>query len=322
MTDRPTILVLRALGLGDIITGLPALAMVRRARPDHRIVLAAPTYLRPLVQLSGSVDEMVQAHELEPIVDPPSGVELAIDLHGNGPASMRLLQACAPRRLLAFAAPGPPRWSVGEHEVLRWCRLVSEGLGIRAPAVPTVAGSLAVPYDVPAPAGATVVHCGAKSQARRWPPERFAEVAARLRADQHDVVVTGGAAEAELAAGIAEESGACARSDLSLAELLSLVARARLVVSGDTGVSHVASAYRTPSVTLFGPVSPAGWGPPPHARHQVLWHGDGRGDPHGSTVDAALTRITVAEVMAAAARATESPVPSERVLACLRPTKG
>jgi len=78
-----------------------------------------------------------------------------------------------------------------------------------------------------------------------------------------------------------------------------VVAAARVVVCGDTGVAHLATAYRRPSVVLFGPVSPALWGPPPHAQHVVLWHGDGTGDPWGTELDPALDKVTVDEVTAA-----------------------
>jgi ADP-heptose:LPS heptosyltransferase len=91
----------------------------------------------------------------------------------------------------------------------------------------------------------------------------------------------------------------------TLAGLAALTASARLVIAGDTGLAHLASAYARPSVTLLGPVPPAQWGPPRHPRHQVLWHGaDGyRGDPHGSQTGPALAAITVPEVLAAADRA-------------------
>jgi ADP-heptose:LPS heptosyltransferase len=69
-------------------------------------------------------------------------------------------------------------------------------------------------------------------------------------------------------------------------------------------VAHLATAYRRPSVVLFGPVSPALWGPPARAGergrlHVVLWHGDGSGDPWGTELDPALARVTVEEVLAA-----------------------
>ena len=107
----------------------------------------------------------------------------------------------------------------------------------------------------------------------------------------------GGPAERSLAEGISDASGAPALLGLSLPRLMSFVASARLVVCGDTGVAHLASNYRTPSVVLFGPVSPALWGPPPDPWHLVIFHGDGTGDPHGAAPDAALLRITVPEVL-------------------------
>jgi hypothetical protein len=277
--------------------------MLRAARPDDRIVLASPRWFDPLVQLAGTVDRVVHAHELSPITDPPSRPDLAIDLHGNGPESVHLLQACDPREILAFAGPGAPRWYAGEHEVARWCRLMAEGLPITGAAAPSVVGSLAVPDLPDVPRGASVLHCGAKSRARQWPPARFAKLARRLAAAGHRVVVTGAPNEAPIAAHIARESGTRSCTDLGLLELAALVAHARLVVSGDTGVGHLASAYATPSVTLFGPVSPTVWGPPAAPWHQVLAHGAGNGDPHGNTPDPALLRIDVDEVERAAHRA-------------------
>ena len=70
--SRPTALVLRALGLGDFLTGLPALALLRRSLPGFRIVLAAPLVLEPLARLAGSVDDMVPgAESLRPLADAP-----------------------------------------------------------------------------------------------------------------------------------------------------------------------------------------------------------------------------------------------------------
>lgn len=306
MSARSTILVLRALGLGDFMTGLPALALLRRERPEHEIVLAAPLAYEPLALLAGCVDRVVAAHELNPISGPPRRPVLAIDLHGNGHESRRLLDASAPRRVLAF--DGGPRWRTDEHEVHRWCRLLIEGLPAPGAVIPNVVGALSVP---PAESvrtewresGRTVVHCGAKSQARRWPAPRLSAVARKLSEAGHDVVVTGGPRETSLAVAIARDAGVAAACDLTLSELCTLVAGARVVISGDTGVAHVATNYAVPSVVLFGPVSPAVWGPPKVARHQVLWKGDGRGDPHGVRPDPALLEITVDEVMSATERA-------------------
>lgn len=299
---RPTILVLRALGLGDLITGMPALHLLRRARPQHRIVLATPRRWGALALRTGVVDDVLDSHELAPLTGAPRHPELAIDLHGNGLPSLALLQPLAPGRIISYAG-GDARWQHDEHEVTRWCRLLSEALPARQPGCGTVAGVLGDPPGSSIAAGRTVVHVGAAAPSRRWPPERFAAVAAQLRRVGHDVVIIAGQGEEELAAKAAAAAGVPAETALSVDELLALVGRARLLVSGDTGVAHVAAAYRTPSVTLFGPVSPARWGPPPDPRHQVLWHGDDSGDPHAATPDPALLEITVEEVLSAANRA-------------------
>jgi ADP-heptose:LPS heptosyltransferase len=84
-----------------------------------------------------------------------------------------------------------------------------------------------------------------------------------------------------------------------LAGLAATVAGARHVLCGDTGVAHLATAFRVPSIVLFGPTPPAEWGPPPdRPRHRALWAGR-RGDPHADTPDPGLLEIGVDQVLAA-----------------------
>jgi ADP-heptose:LPS heptosyltransferase len=159
-----------------------------------------------------------------------------------------------------------------------------------------------------------VVHVGAASPARRWPEDRFAEVARWASGTGRAVVVTGSAAEERIArrvqhlAGLPDGAVLAGRTDLD--DLAALVAAADLLVSGDTGVAHLASAYATPSVVLFGPTPPSRWGPPQSGPHTAIWHGTGVGDPAGDEVDPALLRVTVAEVVAAAELRTRAGRPS------------
>ena len=129
MTGR--VLLLRALGLGDFLTGVPAYRAVRRAFPGHLIVLAAPGGLADLVPLTGAIDELLPAAELEPVGWTGAAPDVAIDLHGRGPASHRLVATLGPQRLITFGGRhgggfAGPKWRAGEHEVARWCRLCSE----------------------------------------------------------------------------------------------------------------------------------------------------------------------------------------------------
>jgi ADP-heptose:LPS heptosyltransferase len=306
------VLLLRALGLGDFLAGVPAYRAVRRGFPGYRVVLAAPSALAPLVPLTGAIDELLPTGELEPIGWPAPAPDVGIDLHGRGPASHRLVADLGPKRLIVFGGEHAggftgPIWRADEHEVARWCRLLAES-GV--PADPSDL-LLSPPEGTAfgAAPGATIVHPGAAAPGRRWPADRFVAVARRLAAAGHVVQITGSAAERDLALRVASLAGLPETSVLagrtSLAELAALVASARLVVCGDTGMSHLATAFGRPSVTLFGPVPPAEWGPPRHRRHQVLWAGKPgyRGDPHGTGLDPALAAITVEDVGQAVERA-------------------
>jgi ADP-heptose:LPS heptosyltransferase len=307
--ESPTVVVLRALGLGDLLTALPALRALAGHFPRHHRVLAAPAALAPLAHHSGAIDEVVDTAGLGiPLDARLAGAGVAVNLHGRGPQSHELLAAIRPRRLIAFANPavpgsaGGPRWRPGEHEVSRWCRLLRES-GI--PADPRRL-DLAPPPGAPpdGSAGATLVHPGASSAARRWPPERFAAVARAEAERGRAVVISGGPGEAEPARAVAELAGRPPRLTVNAAgggllELASLVAAAGRVVCGDTGVAHLATALGRPSVVLFGPVSPAEWGPPPERSwHRVLWKRS-TGDPHAPEPHPGLLEITVSEVLQA-----------------------
>ena len=152
-----------------------------------------------------------------------------------------------------------------------------------------------------------LVHPGAAFGAKRWPADRFAAVAATLESPGQPVLVTGSAAERPLATDVAGRAGLPAGRVVAgatdLGQLCDLVARAALVVSGDTGIAHLASAYGTPSVVLFGPVDPAQWGPPAAGAHAALAHpGHRRGARFADEPDPALLAVGVDEVLAAAAR--------------------
>ncbi|MGW6929675.1 glycosyltransferase family 9 protein [Lentzea sp. NPDC054927] len=268
------ILVLRALGLGDLLTAVPALRGLRRAFPSAEITLAAPAWLADAVARIEAVDRLLPTDGLTPIAyDNP---DLAVNLHGRGPQSVERLVATRPRLLITH-----DEWQADRHEVLRWCDLLEQH------GIPCDPDDLCLPPIGPR-TERVVVHPGASHGARRWPVDRFAAVVRELGG--HDVVVTASPPELEAARRVVPEP-VCG----GLAQLLDLIATAGLVICGDTGVAHVATAYGTPSVLLFGPVSPSRWGPR-SGPHHVLWHG-GTGDTFASEPDAGLLRITVDEVL-------------------------
>lgn len=291
------VLALRALGLGDLLTAVPALRGLRQAFPDQRLVLAAPAWLESVALLSGAVDGVLPTAPLGRIPGWPP--RLAVNLHGCGPQSTRRLRELGGGEVWAYDTAGAPTWDEDDHESQRWCRLLA------AHGVPCdpLALDLAAPSEPPLAGGLSVVHPGGAAAARRWPASRWSRVAEALADAGHDVVVTGSTDELDLTravaagAGLAQDAVLAGRLDLT--GLCAVVACARLVLSSDTGVAHLATAYRTPSVVLFGPVPPTRWGPPTgRSQHTVLWSGT-TSDPFGDVPDPGLLRLTPDDVLAA-----------------------
>ncbi len=301
MAAPPETLVLRALKLGDLLVAVPAIHAVRRARPEHRLVLAVPGWLGPIVDLIGGVDALHPTPGLDAPLDiAPGRVHTAINMHGNGPESRAVIDALEAPHVVTHGGAGPP-WRDGILERWRWVRLV-EAFGMPGdPDDVAIARPLA-PAEVP---GAVVIHVGAFYGSRQWPVERFARVARVLTEQGRRVVLTGSAAERPRAAAVARQAGvemaAVQAGRTGLAGFAAQIAGARLVVSADTGAAHLASAYAIPSVILFGPAPPQEWGPPPGPHIVLTDPAQRRGETFSAEPDPALLAVTSADVLAAVA---------------------
>jgi lipopolysaccharide heptosyltransferase I len=109
-----------------------------------------------------------------------------------------------------------------------------------------------------------VLNPGAAWPNKRWPADRFGELAASL-ASRHGLgsIVTWGPSEHELADSVLRASDGAAHlaPPTSIADLAVLLRDAALVVSGDTGPLHIAAAMGAPVVGLYGPTWPERNGP-------------------------------------------------------------
>ncbi|UQU62022.1 HAD-IIIA family hydrolase [Couchioplanes caeruleus] len=278
-----TVLVVRSDSAGDMLITGPGIRAV--AAGAERVVLLCGPRGRAAAELLPGVDEIIEARL--PWIDPqPSPVDAAFvrdltqrlaatgaeeaviftSFHQSALPLALLLRAAGVGRITAISDDYPGslldvrhRVPVGVPEAER-ARSVAAAAGFALPA--TDDGGLRVETG-PVRAGHdyVVVHPGASVEARSCPPETMRAIVAALAADGHEVLVTGGPDERELATSVAGDAGTDAGL-MSLRELAGLLAGASAVVVANTGPAHLAAAVGTPVVSLYAPTVPFGqWGP-------------------------------------------------------------
>src|SRR4051794_9300430 len=97
-------LALRAAGLGDLLTTVPALKGIRRSLPDHQLVLIISSNVASLASRWDFVDSTVVVDGLmDRLPFSLHDADIAFNLHGSGPQSHNFLSASQPRNLIAYA---------------------------------------------------------------------------------------------------------------------------------------------------------------------------------------------------------------------------
>lgn len=300
------IAVFRALQLGDLLCTVPALRALREAAPTAEITLVGLPEARGFVErYSAYLDDLLIFPGMEGMPEQPPrpqelpafyaaararGFDLAIQLHGTGYQVNDIVDGLGAAQVAGFE---PPEWPARGPGFLAWPDHLPEPL--RYTALMTHLGISVRSTDLEFPLSAddrrecdamtrqlglspsetVIVHPGARLLSRRWPLARFAEVASALAAAGHTVAVTGSREERDLTRQLIDTVDA-PLVDLtgltSLGGLAALLARCRLLVCNDTGVSHVAAAVGAPSVVIASGSDVARWAPLDQALHPVLWH--------------------------------------------------
>jgi len=146
-----------------------------------------------------------------------------------------------------------------------------------------------------------LINPGAGWGAKEWPPERYGEVARALAKEGARVLVNYGPGEEQLAKDVQDSSdGAAEPTTCSIAELIALTRRARLLIGGDTGPLHLAAALGVPLVAIFGPTDPARNGPYSQSSIGLRSPASRTSLSHTREPDPGLPKITPDEVLAAA----------------------
>ena len=287
------ILIVRLGSIGDIVHALPMAEAIGARHPDAVIDWLVEDALVPVVRMAPAVSRAVSistrqvfgeggwisvigflrrqcydvAFDAQGLVKSAALVRLAGARRTIGWTRAHLREAAA---ALAYGERVEPVGNshvidknlallraIGLHGASRVCRLDA---GV--PSAPVADWAEAHPGPF------VLVNPGANWPNKRWPPDRFGEVAARVR-EEHGLasVVLWGPADEPLAdAVIAASRGAAVRAPATtLPDLVWMARRAALVVSGDTGPLHLACAAGAPVVGIYGPTDPRRNGP---------WHPD------------------------------------------------
>jgi heptosyltransferase-2 len=285
MSGRPagpaplTIAVLKPCCIGDCVMALPAIESLATAFPAAHVHAFTGRHSAPVLRASPHVSQVY----LSPDQITPSRVPgMVWNLRTAGHDWLVILDRS--RWLLAAARGAGANHIVTleksggsiRHETDIYLDAVIAAGGREVSRIPSldagqeaaeraaaVVDTIAGPYAVLHPGGAQ--NPGAEMLDKRWPPERYAQVARDLRQRGYTPVLTGSPGDVELCDRVVELAGDA--GCLSLAGKLDLMAATAAIdgaacyIGTDTGISHLAAATGTPSVVIFGPTNPDRYGP-------------------------------------------------------------
>lgn len=310
--------VFRALQIGDMLCAVPALRAIRVALPEAHITLVGlpwaaqfaerfHRYVDDFVAFPGHPafpEQAAREDRLPAFYDEMRSrhFDLALQMHGSGQVSNRIVAEFGAKAVAGCVAPGAPcadpasfiEYPEEGPEPLRLLRL-AEHIG-----APAADSRLEFPLteederelresglSANLESGSYIcIHPGARIRDKCWPPARFAEVADTLAGEFGlGIVLTGSAKEADLTAAVAghmRNQPIDAAKPISIGAMAALMSRARLLVCNDTGVSHIAAGLRLPSVVVFSKADMQRWAPLDQERHRCIW------DPEGQEAGLAL----------------------------------
>lgn len=292
-----TILIVRLGALGDIVHAIPVAMALRRAHPDARIDWVVSAKHREILECVPAIDRRIVIDDRRLSSGALSFAaalrelrrtryDVALDLQGLIKSAV-IARGSGARRVIGFSArhareplacwfytevhdPG----GAGMYAPSETRHVVDINLGMLtrmgvAPAPPEfrleVSRSASVAQAIAQMGGAyALLNTGAAWPNKRWPAARLGALAARLyqRRGLRSLVLWG-PGERALADDVVAQSGGAAiiAPQTTITDMAALAASATVMVSGDTGPAHIASAVGTPLVGIYGPTRPERNGP-------------------------------------------------------------
>jgi heptosyltransferase II len=275
--------------LGDACMALPAVRALKSGRPDLKLTALTPAKLGDLWKMIPEVDSVILKESKE------GTGSVAAKVRASGPFDAAVLFANSVRTALEVWRAGVPR-IVGFRGSMRsglLDQVVPEPGGDRPPlhharrylliskhggAQADDPALLAAPARENGSSGPVAICAGAEyGPAKRWPLERFAEVANRVSARMPELgwLLVGAPGEKEMGARLAALMGRIPHQNLvgqtSLAELIERLRGCRLLLTNDTGTMHLAAALGVPTLSIFGSTEPVLTGPT-GANHRIVRH--------------------------------------------------
>lgn len=291
------ILALQLKRIGDLVLTTSALAALRAAWPEAQITLAVAPGCAPLLAAIPSINAGVvlgKRRGFAPWQQVLTGSwDLCLDFTGTDRSALAAgLSRAKERVAFAWVKKSKLRAAAFHRFVdsaVRERHTVDHYLDLVAAVTPLTASplpSLRIPPAADVEAAKilhahgiigpfAVLHPGTARPEKYWLPERWAQLATHLRETHGQTcVITGGGDAFELAhvGRIVSEAGGAVvnlAGNIDLLTFAAVIAKARLCVSCDTSAVHLAAAFQTPQVALFGPTNPFHWRPR-HERALVL----------------------------------------------------
>lgn len=303
VTEIKSIAIFRALQLGDMLCAVPAFRALRAAYPQAKITLVGLPWGKSFTQrFHKYFDDFIHfpgypglpEQKFEPVDFTGFLAEmqvrefdLAIQMQGNGSVVNPMVELFGARYTAGYKidghyAPGNslfmPYPDEG-HEIERHLKLMeflgipSQGTSLEFPLTADDESAFAQLNLNIEPQKYICVHPGSRGSWRQWPVQYFAALADYCAEQGYKVVITGTAEEQEIIDQVKEHMRTDAidlAGKTSMGAVAVLIKDAAMLISNCTGVSHIASAFKTPSIVISMDGEPQRWGPLDSRIHRTI----------------------------------------------------